>query len=234
MTTTTFTLSTTRILATFPDALPFASADPMRPVLNAVKVTAAGGRMQLVGCDSYVLGTFTFDVDPALELDCLLELDDVKRIIALAKAEAKVKRGTPVDLTFELDDADTLVVTGSTGSTTCRTVRGEYPRWRALFDLKAPIDGTTTLTAWALSRLAKVTLGHKPDTKNAHSGPGLRIELRGPLKAGWYAMNHDGVAFVGIAMPTRTAATSAIEVPELVGKADPAPAPIETDDEDAS
>src|SRR5258706_4757004 len=83
------TVKAATLAAVLTDALLFVSTDKTRPAIAAAQFTVKGGRGQVVATNSYVLGTFTFDAEG--EFVALIDRDDIKRIVTLAKAAAKVR-----------------------------------------------------------------------------------------------------------------------------------------------
>lgn len=211
MTTDKLTLTAGRTIALFTDAALFASVDQTRPILHAVKLTAIRGRLQAVATDSYALGIFTCDAEGAI--DALVGLDDVKRIVALAKAEQKAYRAMNVELAFEVD-GDTLTVRGRDTTITCRLVTcGEYPAWRKLLPRNDP-GAAVGLTSFMCSKLGSISLGK---SKRKGDQPlSISFEIAGPLKPAHVYAEHDGLSFYGLVMPSRNA-TPVPEIIEIVG-----------------
>lgn len=187
-----------RLAAMLADASVFASSDKSRPVLCAVKVAAHDGRVQVVGCDSYVLGVFTSDGEGSF---CgLVDIADVKRILAILKPLAK----TPaVEVVLERDGQTLTVRTILGDSVSCRLIEADYPNWGQLTG-RAEIandDGTgaefSGFTTKTLGQIAKLKLG------GSHA-VSIVWETRGKLKPAHVYASHDGITFRGLVMPNRT------------------------------
>lgn len=193
----------TKVAALLADALIFASADRLRPILAGVRLEAGAGRVQAIATDSYILGTVTCDGDGSM-VPIIVDVDDVKRILTLAKGSSKTAYG-PLELVFEREGATLQVRAPSGDSVVCRLIDGDYPNYEQLFGTRdeGAVDDhggrmVSLNTSVVLGRLAKLRLGTSSKTPLP-----VTLETHGTLKPVHLAASADGFVFRGLAMPVR-------------------------------
>lgn len=197
------TIAARTLIAVLTDASLFASAaDKERVILRSIEFTVNGERGQVVTTDSYALGHFTFAASGTL--GALIDVDDVKRIITLAKQALTTagKYGAPTELTLELD-GDVMTVCASDASITMRVVGFDFPNWHQLVPpADAPTGTFATFDAAKVERMGKVALGTKRGDKLT-----MAVRFSDNLKVHQFYASTDDVTFRGLLMPYRSSDT---------------------------
>lgn len=189
-----------RLAAVLTDANLFAAkSDKFRPILRAVKLTACGGRGQVVSTDSYGLGVFTFNCEGTMS--ALIDTEDVKRIVAVCKEAVK---GRPygaeaLEIVVERDD-ETLTVRSYATTITARLVPGEFPNWPQLMTTPEVHSGQAAFNSAFLARMANVRLG-----ESATNASPLVIQATTELKPWHFYAEANGIEFRGLVMTVRFA-----------------------------
>jgi hypothetical protein len=173
----------------------FASTDKMRPVLNTVRVEFGAplcDDVRFVATNSYELALCKVQAEAVAETgEFLLDLDDVKRLLAAVKP---YKFGM-VDLVVE---GDTFTATIDGSSLCFRRVPYEFPNYEQIIGQHddGPVDFWPFRMA-GLKRLAKLTdpSGSKPDAVAVRMFPG-----GSELKPAVFKLGPDVTV---LAMPTR-------------------------------
>lgn len=113
----------TTLAAAIKAVMPCAGKDQMLPVLCAVHFTAEAGALALTTTDRFTVARDRIDGVTVTDAGSfLLHTDDVKRLVALVKAD---KYG---GVRFAADDAGNVTVTTYDGSATFRGLDGDFPR----------------------------------------------------------------------------------------------------------
>jgi len=134
----------------------FASKDLTRPILCAMSMTVAGGRLTLRATDSYrlVIASAAID-DEAASFSALLSADALSEALAMATGSDTVCIG---------QGAGQWVVRWRGGSYVCRLVEGCYPELESLFPKTATCSVGLPMDA-ALDALSRVALVAKDNPR---------------------------------------------------------------------
>lgn len=199
--TTTVTIKASELARVLANVSVFASTDKARPTLCAVLLERREGEaLQAVATDSFCLAYEDIDTEDEAPADfsLLIDLADVKRLIAMAKAGGKYAM-----VTISLDGAMATFTTYD-GSTTIRPVDGEFPPYRRLMSAyPGEGDGVAMigLNPRRLARFAKVVPAEDVER---------RAKDRGSIPARFLFVNEFkpvtiriGAKFTGLIMPVR-------------------------------
>lgn len=169
--------------------IPLASTDKTIPMLNAVRLVGADGKLTLVTTDRYVLGTYVIEYEgPAFEFS--LALDVAKKLAATWKKSSAYE---PVFIDI---DEDKVTFRTFDGSTMVRIGDDDFPKWRSLIPDAEP-------------GLPNGTIAFDPAKIALFKGIGARME---PMRLRMTGVNRPiridiGDYFVGLIMPMRIATT---------------------------